>query len=109
MGTLLVLAVIFLLLVIPFSAFSPTDRTELKTAVDSWVRNRTEAMRVYEKPIGEWDVSSVEDMLGMFLDAFLLILTYQSGTFHRLRICKACFMVPLLSPIQIYRSGTLHR
>ena len=52
------LAVVFFI-VIPLSAFSPSSRDELKTAVDSWVRNRAEALRVYEKPIGEWDVSAV--------------------------------------------------
>ena len=65
MMDLLVLAVLFLL-VIPLSAFSPTDRGELKTAVNSWVRNRTEALKVYEKPIGEWDVSAVDSMYQMF-------------------------------------------
>lgn len=44
------------------AVFSPKDRTELRTAVNSWVRNRTEALRVYKKPIGEWDVSAVDSM-----------------------------------------------
>lgn len=34
-------------------AFRPASRTELKNAVNSWVSNREEALRVYEKRIRE--------------------------------------------------------
>ncbi|GMI00434.1 hypothetical protein TrLO_g11373 [Triparma laevis f. longispina] len=47
-------------------AFSPTSREELKNAVDKWVVNRTEALIDYGAPIGQWDVSEVDDMSEMF-------------------------------------------
>ena len=48
------------------TAFSPSNRTELKAAVNKWVVNRTEALITYGGAIGQWDVSKVDDMTGMF-------------------------------------------
>ncbi|GMH84061.1 hypothetical protein TrVE_jg11162 [Triparma verrucosa] len=47
-------------------AFAPANRTELKAAVNKWVANRTEALETYGLPIGQWDVSEVDDMSKMF-------------------------------------------
>ncbi|GMH96593.1 hypothetical protein TL16_g13312, partial [Triparma laevis f. inornata] len=48
------------------TAFSPTSRAELKTAVNKWVVDTTEALIEYGGPIGEWDVSGVNDTSKMF-------------------------------------------
>ena len=51
--------------------FSPRSREELKTAVDSYLRvnGRGDAFGGEHGPIGEWDVSRVIDMAGMFSNA----------------------------------------
>ena len=60
------LLLIVLFLVSPINAFSPANRTELKEAVNAWVRDPEEALSTYGKPIGMWDVSKVDDMSNMF-------------------------------------------
>ena len=57
---------VFIMLFPLLTAFSPSNRTELKAAVNIWVENRTEAMIIYGGPIGQWDVSKVDDMSKMF-------------------------------------------
>ena len=47
-------------------AFAPTSRGELKAAVNIWVVNKTLALNAYGAPIGQWDVSKVDDMSEMF-------------------------------------------
>ena len=64
---LLSTALLLSTLQLPLSAaFSPANRTELKAAVNKWVENRTEALITYGGPIGQWDVSAVDDMSMMF-------------------------------------------
>ena len=53
---------VFIMLFPLLTAFSPSNRGELKAAVNIWVENRTEAMIAYGRPIGQWDVSRVDDM-----------------------------------------------
>eukprot|EP00519_Triparma_laevis_P007799 CAMPEP_0182519732 /NCGR_PEP_ID=MMETSP1321-20130603/45251_1 /TAXON_ID=91990 /ORGANISM="Bolidomonas sp., Strain RCC1657" /LENGTH=713 /DNA_ID=CAMNT_0024727719 /DNA_START=133 /DNA_END=2271 /DNA_ORIENTATION=- len=48
------------------TAFSPANRVELKAAVNKWVENREEALITYGGPIGQWNVSKVDDMSKMF-------------------------------------------
>ena len=45
--------------------FKPENRTELETAVNLWISNKTSALSTYGL-IGYWDTSSVTDMSTMF-------------------------------------------
>ena len=44
---------VFIMLFPLLTAFSPSNRGELKAAVKIWVENRTEAMIAYGGPIGQ--------------------------------------------------------
>ena len=48
------------------TAFKPTSRDQLKTAVDAWVTDKDAATVTYGGVIGEWDVSSITDYSGAF-------------------------------------------
>ena len=45
--------------------FSPSNRTELKAAVDAWIANATVANATLGHVLG-WDTSRVDDMSGLF-------------------------------------------
>merc|ERR1719362_2063345 len=53
------------------SAFSPKSKEELKDAVDAYLKlsPKGDCSDCPHGPIGEWDVSRVTDMRGMFHDA----------------------------------------
>jgi len=51
-----------------FIFFKPKDKGELKTAVDCWCHDESEALKKYG-PVGRWDVSEIDDMSNLFAES----------------------------------------